>query len=181
MRGVAPGSKVAGSQTEQALSRKLHQTIRKITQDFQGRWHFNTCIAAIMELVNELTAADAALGKGEVKPEVLSEILRSLILLLAPFAPFLSAELWQEIGAEGSILRTPWPKFEEALAKENEIEIPVQVNGKLRSLVRIAAEATPQEMEKAALADAKLQASVAGKQVVKVIVVPGKMVNVVVR
>jgi leucyl-tRNA synthetase len=183
VRGVAPGSKVAGSQTpaEQALLRKLHQTIRKITQDFQGRWHFNTCIAAIMELVNDLTAADAALSKGEVAPEVLSEILRSLILLLAPFAPFLSAEMWQEIGGEGSILRTPWPKFDEALAKENEIEIPVQVNGKLRSLVRVPAEATPPEMEKAALTDAKLQAAVAGKQVVKVIVVPGKMVNVVVR
>jgi leucyl-tRNA synthetase len=112
---------------------------------------------------------------------VLAEILRSLILLLAPFAPFLSAELWQEVGGEGSILRTPWPKFDDALAKENEIEIPVQVNGKLRSLVRIAAEATPQEMEKLALADAKLQAFIAGKQVAKVIVVPGKMVNVVVR
>ena len=97
-----------GSQNpaEQALLRKLHQTIRKITQDFQGRWHFNTCIAAIMELVNDLTAADAALSKGEVAPEVLAEILRSLILLLAPFAPFLSAELWQEIGGQGSILRT---------------------------------------------------------------------------
>ncbi len=89
--------------------------------------------------------------------------------------------MWQEIGGEGAILRTAWPKFDEALAKEEEIEIPVQVNGKLRSLVRVAAEATPVEMEKAALADAKLQASIAGKQVVKVIVVPGKMVNVVVR
>ena len=183
VRGVVPDNKAGGSQTpaEQALLRKLHQTIRKITQDFQERWHFNTCIAAIMELVNDLTAADVTLSKGEVAPEVLSEILRSLILLLAPFAPFLSAELWQEIGGQGSILRTPWPKFDEALAKENEIEIPVQVNGKLRSLVRIAAGATPQEMEKIALADAKLQAFIAGRQVVKVIVVPGKMVNVVVR
>jgi leucyl-tRNA synthetase len=182
VRSAAPG-KVGDSKTptEQALLRKLHQTIQKITQDFQGRWHFNTCIAAIMELVNDLTAADVALSKGEVAPEILAQILRNLILLLAPFAPFLSAEMWQEIGGEGSILRTPWPKFDEALAKEDEIEIPVQVNGKLRSVVRVSAEATAPEMEKVALADAKLQAAVAGKQVVKVIVVPGKMVNVVVR
>ncbi|HVJ06890.1 MAG TPA: leucine--tRNA ligase [Acidisarcina sp.] len=169
------------SPTAQALLRKLHQTIRKITQDFQGRWHFNTCIAAIMELVNDLTAADAALAKGEVSAEVLAEILNSLVLLLAPFAPFLAAELWQEIGGEGAILRRPWPKFDELLAKEDEIEIPVQVNGKLRSLIRVAAEATAVDMEKAALADAKLQTFVAGKQVAKVIVVPGKLVNVVVR
>ena len=165
----------------QALLRKLHQTIRKITQDFQGRWHFNTCIAAIMELVNDLTAADAALTKGEVRAEVLAEILSSLVLLLAPFAPYLAAEIWQEIGGEGTILRAPWPKFDESLAKENEIEIPVQVNGKLRSLIRVAADVTGAEMEKAALADVKLQAAIAGKQVSKVIVVPGKMVNVVVR
>ena len=99
-----------------------------------------------------------ALAKGEVAAPVLSEILRSLVLLLAPFAPYLAAEMWQEIGGEGAILRTAWPKFDEALAKEEEIEIPVQVNGKLRSLVRVAAEATPVEMEKAALGDGKLQA-----------------------
>ncbi len=181
VRGVAPDHEGALSPTAQMLLRRLHQTIRQVTQDFQGRWHFNTCISAVMKLVNELMAADEALVKGEVAAPVLSEILRSLVLLLAPFAPYLAAEMWQEIGGEGAILRTAWPKFDEALAKEEEIEIPVQVNGKLRSLVRVAAEATPVEMEKAALGDAKLQAFIAGKQVAKVIVVPGKMVNVVVR
>ena len=111
-----------------------------------------------------MQAADAQLATGEVPaPVVLSELLRSLVLLLAPFAPFLAAELWEELGGEGAILRTPWPKSDEALAKEDEIEIPVQVNGKLRSLVRVAAEANPEEMEKTALADEKVQASHRGQ------------------
>ena len=163
------------------LLRKLHQTIRKITQDFQGRWHFNTCIAAVMELVNELTAADAAIAAGEVPPAVLGEILRSLVLLLAPMAPYIAAELWAQLGNDSEVLRQPWPRFEEALAKEDELEIPVQVNGKLRAVVRMAADAEQDTMREAALAEPKIQAVMAGKQVVKVVVVPGKMVNIVVR
>jgi len=92
------------------LLRKLHQTIAKITLDFEGRWHFNTCVAAIMELVNEIQAADAQLAAGDVPPPVMLELLRSLVLLLAPFAPHLIAELWEELGEEGSILRAPWPQ-----------------------------------------------------------------------
>src|SRR5271165_5357103 len=92
------------------LLRKLHQTIAKITLDFEGRWHFNTCVAAIMELVNEIQAADAKLAAGEVPPAVMHELLRSLVLLLAPFAPHLAAELWEELGEESSVLRAPWPQ-----------------------------------------------------------------------
>ena len=91
------------------LLRKLHQTIAKITLDFEGRWHFNTCVAAIMELVNEIQAADAQLAAGEVPAPAVRELLRTLVLLLAPFAPFLSAELWEELGEDDSILRAPWP------------------------------------------------------------------------
>src|SRR5208282_1114094 len=86
------------SATSQALLRKLHQTIRKITEDFAGRWHFNTSIAAIMELVNTLTAAEPAISKGEVPDSVLAGILRDLVVLLAPFAPYLAFELWEQIG-----------------------------------------------------------------------------------
>jgi leucyl-tRNA synthetase len=169
------------SPTATALLRKLHQTIRKITQDFGGRWHFNTSIAAIMELVNELTAADAAIAEGRIAPATVANILESVVLMLAPFAPHLAAELWEQMGRTDGILRHPWPKFDEALAREDEIEVPVQVNGKLRGLVRVLADASRDALEAAARADEKVQAALAGKTVVKVIVVPGKLINFVVR
>ncbi|MGA7341928.1 MAG: leucine--tRNA ligase, partial [Terracidiphilus sp.] len=166
---------------QQKLRRKLHQTIAKITLDFEGRWHFNTCVAAIMELVNELQAADAQLGSGEVPAPVVRELLRPLVLLLAPFAPFLAAELWEEVGGEGAILRASWPKSDPGLAREDEIEIPVQINGKLVTVVRLPADAGGSAMEAAALADEKVKARTAGKNVAKVIVVPGRAVNLVVK
>jgi leucyl-tRNA synthetase len=163
------------------LLRKLHQTIAKVTLDFEGRWHFNTCVAAIMELVNDLQAADAQLAAGEVPAPVVRELLRSLVLLLAPFAPYLSAELWEELGEKSAILRAPWPASDPELAKENELEIAVQINGKLASVVRVAADAERKTIEAAALADAKVQSKTAGKTVVKVIVIPGRLVNLVVK
>jgi leucyl-tRNA synthetase len=163
------------------LLRKLHQTIAKITLDFEGRWHFNTCVAAIMELVNEMQAADAQLAAGEVPAPVVRELLRSLVLLLAPFAPYLAAELWEELGEEGAVLRAPWPVSDPELAKEDELEIPVQINGKLVEVVRVAADADAKTIEAAALAGEKVQARTAGKKVAKVIVVPGKLVNLVVK
>ena len=163
------------------LLRKLHQTIAKITLDFGGRWHFNTCVAAIMELVNDLQAADAQLAAGEVVAPVMRELLRSLVLLLAPFAPFLAAELWEELGGEGGVLRAPWPKSNPGLAKEDELEIPVQINGKLVTLIRVAAGADSKTIEAAALADEKVQSRTVGKTVAKIIVVPGRAVNLVVK
>jgi leucyl-tRNA synthetase len=169
------------SGTSLKLLRKLHQTIAKITLDFEGRWHFNTCVAAIMELVNDLQAADAQLAAGEVGAPVVHELLRSLVLLLAPFAPYLAAELWEELGEEGSVLRAPWPKSDPGLAKEDELEIPVQINGKLVHVVRVAADADAKAIEAAAVADEKVQARTAGKTVVKIIVVPGRTANLVVK
>jgi leucyl-tRNA synthetase len=169
-------SRVAG-----ALQRKLHQTIAKITHDFEGRWHFNTCVAAVMELVNEMQAADAELASGEVPASVVRELLRNLALLLAPFAPYLAAELWEMLGESGSILRAPWPKSDPALAKEDEIEIPVQINGKLVSVVRLAPDSDAKAIETAAIADEKVRLRIAGKAVAKVIVVPGRAVNLVVK
>jgi len=163
------------------LLRKLHQTIAKITQDFEGRWHFNTCVAAIMELVNDMQAADAQLAAGDVPAPVMLELLRSLVLLLAPLAPYLAAELWEELGEEGAVLRASWPVSDPELAKEDELEIPVQINGKLVTVIRVAADAGAKAIEALALADEKVQARASGKTVAKVIVVPGKLVNLVVR
>jgi leucyl-tRNA synthetase len=163
------------------LLRKLHQTIAKITHDFEGRWHFNTCVAAIMELVNDIQAADAQLGAAEVPAPAMWELMSTLVLLLAPFAPFLTAELWEELGGEPSVLRAPWPKSDPGLAKEDEIEIPVQINGKLVTVVRVPAGADAKTIETAALADEKVQSRIAGKNLVKVIVVPGRTANLVVK
>ena len=190
-RIVTKYAPVAGSaaQTERGqynaesakLLRKLHQTTAKITQDFEGRWHFNTCVAAIMELVNEIQGADAKLAAGEIPPAVIHELLRTLVLLLAPFAPYLAAELWEELGGEGAVLRQPWPKSDPGLAKEDEVEIPVQINGKLVSLIRVPAGSDAKVIEAAALADEKVQGRIAGKTVAKIIVVPGRAVNLVIK
>ena len=175
------GSVASASGVSLALLRKLHQTIAKITQDFAGRWHFNTSIAAIMEFVNELTAAEAALGSGEVAPAVVAELLRSLVLLIAPFAPFLAAELWEELGQSSDVLKASWPVSNPVLAREDEIEIPVQINGKLRAVIRVAADADNGVIERAALAHEKIIEWLVGKTPVKIIIVPGKLVNLVVK
>jgi leucyl-tRNA synthetase len=174
---------VPNSPLAQALLRKLHQTISKITQDFAGRWHFNTSIAAVMELVNEITAAETGLAEmpALASTQLMATILPSLILLIAPFAPYLAAELWSETGGAGAVLRQPWPGFDPDLARDEELEVPVQVNGKLRAVVRLAPDAGSEDMQRAALAEAKVQAAIAGKQVVKVVVVPGKLINIVVK
>jgi leucyl-tRNA synthetase len=180
-RSVSIANTSAPDPVSRALLRKLHQTIGKITGDFAGRWHFNTCIAAIMELVNTLTAAEDEISAGRVPAATVKVLLENLVLLLAPFAPYLAFELWEQLGHEQGILRTPWPKFDEALAREDEIEIPVQVNGKLRAVVRLLPDADAEAMKQAALAEGKVQASIAGKQIVKVVVVPGKLINIVVK
>ena len=161
------------------LQRKLHKTIARITQDFDGRWHFNTSIAGIMELMNELYAAEQAIEAGEVPPSLLAEAQRTLVLLLAPFAPYLAAELWQTLGESSLLLKQGWPSFDAALAKEEEIELAVQVNGKLRSRITVAADASDDAVRSAALADERVKAALDGKQLKKVIVVPGKLVNIV--
>ncbi len=163
------------------LLRKLHQTTAKITLDFAGRWHFNTCVAAIMEFVNDMQAADAQLSAGEVPAHTMNELLRTLVLLMAPFAPFLTSELWEELGETGAVLRAAWPQSDPQLAREDELEIPVQINGKLVTVIRIAVDADRAVMEAVALRDEKLQAKIAGRSVAKIIVVPGKTVNVVVK
>jgi leucyl-tRNA synthetase len=180
-RGEWGEAAVGTTAVTQALLRKLHQTIRKITQDFSGRWHFNTSIAAIMELVNRLTAAEAQIAAGEAPDAVVAEILRNLTLLMAPFAPYLAFELWEQLGHTDNLLRAAWPAFDEALAKEEQIEIPVQISGRLRSVICVGAEADEDTTRKAALADAKIAAAIAGKEVVRMILVPRKLINIVVK
>ncbi len=182
---------------DRAIQRKLHQTIKRVSDDFQGRWHFNTCVSAIMELVNALYAFEETVAKekaaressiptGGINPvaghtALLAEVQRTLALLLAPFAPYLAHELWEMLGEKGSLLRAPWPKYDAALAKEDEIEIPVQINGKVRSRIVVPADSAADFVLERALADDKIRAGVAGKQIVKKLYVAGRLVNIVVK
>jgi leucyl-tRNA synthetase len=164
-----------------SLQRKLHQTIERISDDFAGRWHFNTSISALMELNNLLSSMGPDISAGNIPAEDLAETKRVIVLLLAPFAPYLAHELWEMLGEKGTLLKAPWPKYDAALAKEEELEIPVQVNGKLRSRVVVPADASEEFVVERALADEKVQSAIAGKQIVKKIFVPGKLVNLVVK
>ncbi len=158
------------------ILRKLHQVLRRITQDFDQRWHFNTSIAAMMELVNE-----AYLEEQNLSAAAMQQTIEILTFLLAPFAPYLAQELWEEQGKTGAVFKQPWPAFNEEMARETEVEIPVQVNGKIRSRLTVAAGLDKAGLEQAALADEKVQALIAGKTVVKVIAVPDKLLNIVVK
>jgi leucyl-tRNA synthetase len=162
------------------VQRKLHQTIKRVTDDFAGRWHFNTSIAAIMELVNEMYANESE-GNSQLPVALSADLQRNLVLLLAPFAPYLASELWERLGETSDLLRHPWPKFDPALAKEEEIEIPLQLNGKIRARITVAADSDEAHIREAALADEKIRSLLEGKQIMKVIVVKGKLVNIVVK
>jgi leucyl-tRNA synthetase len=176
-----------------SLQRKLHQTIKRVTDDFQGRWHFNTCISAIMELLNEANRRMSGSGdtrnpatgtevKGDdIPPGLLADVQRTLVLLLAPFAPYLAHELWETIGETGNLLKAPWPRYDAALAKEEELEIPVQLNGKLRGRIVVPADASEKLVLETAFADEKVKSAIAGKAIVKTIYVPGKLLNIVVK
>ncbi len=166
----------SGDADRRAL-RKLHQTLEKITQDFDNRWHFNTSIAALMELMNTLEEHEAGLTG-----QAAAEVLEKLCLMLHPFAPFLSQEIWSvELGRDGHLIRQPWPAVDAELAKEDGAEIPIQVNGKLRSKIVAPFGIAKDELERLVLADEKVKANLTGKQVVKLVIVPDKLVNIVVK
>ncbi len=171
-RAAAPSDPAA----DRRALRKLHQTIRKVTEDFNNRWHFNTSIAALMELLNTLQEEEANLSR-----EATEQILPALVLMLGPFAPYIAEELWEQLGRQGPVFRQQWPRYDPELAREDRAEIVVQVNGKVRGRLAVPFGASQQELEKLALADPKTQPFLAGRQVVKAIVVPDKLVNLVVK
>ncbi|MBM3788165.1 MAG: leucine--tRNA ligase [Acidobacteria bacterium] len=163
-------------EADRKVLRKLHQTIQKITTDFENRWHFNTSIAAFMELVNELYACEAALCGATLR-----EVLEKIVLLLAPFTPFVCEELWELMGRTGPVFKQPWPVYDPELAREDGAEVVLQVNGKLRSKLTVPFGTAREELERIALADEKMQPFLEGKSVAKIIVVPDKLVNIVVK
>ncbi|MFP3929156.1 MAG: leucine--tRNA ligase, partial [Desulfobacteraceae bacterium] len=163
------------------LHRKTHQTIRKVTSDIEDRFHFNTAVSAIMELVNEVSRlAGEQDHEDRLAWSVLREAVEAAVVLLSPVVPHIAEELWETLGHQDSLLEVPWPSHsEEALKKETRL-IVLQVNGKVRSRVELPADMGREELEKAALADEKVRRFVGEKPVRKVVVVPEKLVNVVV-
>jgi leucyl-tRNA synthetase len=166
---------------ERSILRKAHQTLRHVTEDMEGRWHFNTDVALCMELANELTEQQGAVERGEVRPEVHKAVLELLVMMLSLFAPHLADELWEGLGHADPLLRVPWPAFDRELAAEDELEMPVQVNGKLRARIRVAVNAGEEEILARAQAEEKVIQHLAGKEIVKVVLVPQKLINIVAR
>ncbi len=166
------------SDDARTLRRTVHKTIRKVTEDIEGRFHFNTAIAAIMELVNAIQTFEPR-NRPESAP-VLREAIESVLLMLAPFVPHFSEELWETIGHTGGIEQSGWPAFDAAAAVDDELLIVVQVNGKLRGKVTVPAGIAEDEVKALAMTDERVQSHVAGQTVRKVIYVPGKLLNIVV-
>ncbi|MBI3951391.1 MAG: leucine--tRNA ligase [Acidobacteria bacterium] len=170
---------------QRQLLRKTHQTIRGVTDDIEERMQFNTAIAKLMELLNAIYDFDAAVG-GAAKAtdadlSVFDEAITALVTMLAPFAPHVAEEMWEALGHADSLAQSRWPEYNEMLAREERLEVPVQVNGKLRSRIFLDPDARQDQYEQAALADEKVKSFIDGKKVVKIIVVPQRLVNVVVK
>ena len=168
------------SGAERNLRRKTHDTIKRVTIDIDVRQQMNTAVSAMMELVNELYAFTEKGERSAQAARVAREAIEALIVMLSPFAPHTAEELWQMYGHAEGLGATRWPAFDAEVAKAEELEIPVQVNGKLRGVVRVPPSVTDAELEKAALADANVQSHIAGKTVRKVVIVKSRLVSIVV-
>ncbi len=166
---------------ERRLLRKTHQALRHVTEDMEDRWHFNTDIAMTMELVNELSALEVAVESGKIRPEILKSVLESLVLMLSLFAPHIADELWEGMGNPESTLRVSWPAYDPELSAEEELEIAVQVNGKVRGRIRVAVGLGEEEIRQLAQAEENVAQHLNGRRVLKIIVVPQKLVNIVVQ
>ncbi|MGW8271778.1 MAG: leucine--tRNA ligase [Thermodesulfovibrionales bacterium] len=159
------------------LFRRTHQTVKKVTEDIERDCHFNTAIASMMELLNSITQADAT---GDDARADVSFAIRTLVLLLAPFAPHIAEELWESLGGAPSVFQHPWPSWDEQFARESEIELVVQINGKVRAKIMIPAGLPDEEVRELAVNDAKVRDMIGDRPVRKLFVVKGKLVNVVV-
>jgi leucyl-tRNA synthetase len=180
LRTVKSGAgDLAGVQEpERNLLRKTHQTLGRVTSDFENRWHFNSAIALIMQLVNEIYAQEPL--EVNVRPGAMKEILEIVILMLAPMVPHLAEELWEMLGHPGGLWQKKWPDHDPKLAKETEVEVVVQVNGRVRGKFLAPAGLREEDLVERATIEQSVVAHLSGKRIVKKIVVPDKLVNLVV-
>jgi leucyl-tRNA synthetase len=181
--GSCTGKAEDFSPAARQLRRRTHQTIRRVTGDIRDRMHLNTAISALMELTNEMYAFDGAIGGNPSSSDLvaMNEAAEALVKMLSPFTPHIAEELWQSLGHDDIVVASRWPEYDEQLAREEELEIPVQVNGKLVARIMVPADSGEEQLSQAALANEKIQARMAGKQLVKSIIVPGRLVNLVVK
>lgn len=167
------------------IQKKLHQTVKKVSESMEDNFHFNTAIAALMELLNDMTSyRQKVIDTGKISSEskkIWREVMEKTVLMLSPFAPHIADELWSASGREGYAFLENWPEYIEELTKESKINLVVQVNGKLRDTILADVNIPKEELEKIALASEKAQKFLEGKEIVKVVVVPNKLVNIVVK
>ena len=167
------------------IQKKLHQTVKKVSESMEDNFHFNTAIAALMELLNDMTSyRQKVIDTGKISSEskkIWREVMEKTVLMLSPFAPHIADELWAASGREGYAFLENWPEYIEELTKESKINLVVQVNGKLRDTILADVNIPKEELEKIALASEKAQKFLEGKEIVKVVVVPNKLVNIVVK
>ncbi|HKV46710.1 MAG TPA: leucine--tRNA ligase [Candidatus Acidoferrales bacterium] len=167
------------SEKEKLLVRRAQQTLKRVTNDFEARWHFNTSIALVMELVNALSAQEP-LDQG-MSPEILKAVFSLLVVMLSPITPHICAELWEMLGNQSGLVKQAWPAYREDLAREEQVEVIIQINGRVRGKMFVDAELGDDELTDRALGDERIKVLLDGKQVVKTIAVPKKLVNIVVR
>jgi leucyl-tRNA synthetase len=163
------------------LRRKVHQTIDRVTRDVEARIQLNTAVAALMELTNEIHHLEAAVCGSAQGMAALREALDTLVLLLGPFTPHVCEEMWERLGHEGGLARAGWPAFDADAAREDEVELAVQVNGKVRGRITVPRDATDDVVREKALAEPRVAEQVQGRAIAKCVVVPGRLVSVVVK
>lgn len=173
------------NEKDEEIQKKLHQTVKKVTESIEDDFHFNTAIAAVMELLNDMTTyKQEVIDKNDVSTEskkIWKEVLDKVILLIAPFAPHIADELWEIIGNKTFTFEEEWPTFEEELTKEHKMNLVVQINGKIRETIPAKIGLPKEEYEKLAFDSEKIKKAIEGKEIVKVIVVPNKLVNIVIK
>jgi leucyl-tRNA synthetase len=175
------GGSPSPDEADRDILRSAHRMVRKMTLDIDRRFNFNTAISAAMETVNDLYRYAESVPPARRSPAVVREVLEKLVLCLAPFAPHLGEELWQVLGGEGSVHDQRWPSWDEDLVRAEEVEVAVQVNGRIRDRVVVAAGTGEAELRELALALEKVRPHVEGRKVVKVVAVPDRLVNIVVK
>jgi len=164
---------------EKILLRRTHQTLKRVTHEFEARWHFNTSVSSLMELLNELQAQEPL--EADVSPAILKGVLAAMVLMLSPMTPHIAEELWQMLGHREGLVREKWPAYREDLTREEQIEVIIQINGRLRGKILVDDGMSGEETVERALKDPRIAQLLVGKQVAKTVVVPKKLVNIVLK